>query len=130
MQSAHQTTNDTQRFPTWRTVLFCSLGVILAAQFNTSILTADFKVSAGAICLPVLIYAVKYCPILPVTLLSSAGVLLARAGVAYLADPTAPRLRAGVPGSDLLPRIRPDSPSPSEQGPPVGHSHGAHKPPR
>ena len=97
MQSAHQTTYDTQRFPTWRTVLFCSLGVILAAQFNTSILTADFKVSAGAICLPVLIYAVKHCPILPVTLLSSAGVLLARAGVAYLADPTAPVFAQAYP---------------------------------
>lgn len=70
MQKRHQTT----------TLLF-SIIIVLAAQVNMNLFISNFKISIGIIMFSVFLLLTGKYPIIPVTLLSAAGVYASRIAV-------------------------------------------------
>lgn len=66
---------DTSRY---RTTLFLSLMIVFAAQININLFIDNFKISIAVICFPVFLFLMENVALIPVTLLSAAGVYLSR----------------------------------------------------
>lgn len=69
---------DTTHKTNWKQTVILSLLVTLAAQINLDVLTSDFRVSLGILVFPVSIFLSGEISLLPITLLSGAGVYLSR----------------------------------------------------
>ena len=59
---------------TTKMALFCSLLIILAAQFSVNVFFADFEISIAVVLLPVFLSVSDRFPLLPTAFLSAAGV--------------------------------------------------------
>ena len=62
----------------WRTTFFLSLMVVFAAQININLFIDNFKISIAVICFPVFLFLMEGFALIPVTMLSAAGVYLSR----------------------------------------------------
>ena len=59
-------------------ILWCSLAVVIAAQFNMNLFILNFKVSVGILFFPLFLTLFGKFPVLETTILSSVGVLFSR----------------------------------------------------
>ena len=69
---------------TTKMALFCSLLIILAAQFSVNVFFADFEISIAVVLLPVFLSVSDRFPLLPTAFLSAAGVFLMRLFLSWL----------------------------------------------
>lgn len=68
----------TQQKMSLRQIGILSLLIVLAAQVNLDVFTNNFLVSIGILLFPVFVYLFQEIPLIPITLLSGAGVFLSR----------------------------------------------------
>lgn len=69
---------------TKKTVIFCSVLVILAAQLSVNLFLADFEISVAVTLLPIFLFLTDRFPLLPTTLCSAAGVFLMRLFISWI----------------------------------------------
>ncbi len=67
-----------------KTVAFCSLLIILAAQLSVNLFFADFEISVAVTLLPIFLFLTDRFPLLPTTLCSAAGVFLMRLFISWI----------------------------------------------
>lgn len=68
----------TQQKMSLKQIGILSLLIVLAAQVNLDVFTNNFLVSIGILLFPVFVYLFQEIPLIPITLLSGAGVFLSR----------------------------------------------------
>lgn len=68
----------TQQKMSGKQILILSLLIVLAAQIHLNVFTNNFLVSIGILLFPIFVYLFQEIPLIPVTLLSGAGVFLSR----------------------------------------------------
>lgn len=74
----HTTKEQVQQKMSGKQIGILSLLIVVAAQVNLDVFTNNFLVSTGILLFPVFVYLFQQIPLIPVTLLSGAGVLLSR----------------------------------------------------
>ena len=68
----------TQQKMSGKQIRILSLLIVLAAQIHLNVFTNNFLVSIGILLFPIFVYLFQEIPLIPVTLLSGAGVFLSR----------------------------------------------------
>lgn len=69
---------STQQKMSGKQIRILSLLIVLAAQIHLNVFTNNFLVSIGILLFPIFVYLFQEIPLIPVTLLSGAGVFLSR----------------------------------------------------